>query len=86
MEPSLLGWSRVRQLRRVSLKSSQDPAMAIAVQRGSAMAYLEGYDRAWTVLENQSAEGEAEQQEEEEEEKEKEGECGGAGAGGSRAA
>ena len=57
--------------------------MAIAVQLGSAMAYLEGYDRALTVLENQSAEGEAEQEEEEEE---KEGECGGAGAGGSRAA
>jgi hypothetical protein len=38
------------------------------------MAYLEGYDRALTVLENQSAEGEAEQEEEEEEEEEKESE------------
>ena len=50
------------------------------------MAYLEGYDRALTVLENQSAEGEAEQEEEEEEEEEKESECGELGAGGSRAA
>jgi hypothetical protein len=45
-------------------------SVAIAVQRGSAMAYLEGYDRALTTLERQSAEGEAEHEEEEEEENE----------------
>jgi hypothetical protein len=47
-------------------------SVAIAVQRGSAMAYLEGYDRALTVLERQSAEGEAEHEEEEEGENEEE--------------
>ena len=29
VEPSLLVWDRVRQLRRVSLRSSQDPSIVI---------------------------------------------------------
>ena len=33
VEPSLLVWSRVRQLRRVSLRSSQDQLCSIPVER-----------------------------------------------------
>ena len=46
VEPSLLVWDRVRQLRRVSLRSSQDPAVAIAIQRGNAMCMFAGMSRA----------------------------------------
>ena len=47
VEPSLLGWSGVRQLRRVSLGSSQDrPAVAIAIQKGNAMCMFAGMTRA----------------------------------------
>ena len=46
VEPSLLVWDRVRQLRRVSLRSSQDPSIAIAVQKGNALAIHAGYSRA----------------------------------------
>ena len=63
MKPSLLGWSGVRQLRRVSLGSSQDRSVAIAVQRGSAMAYLEGHYGALTVLGRPSEEEEEEEAE-----------------------
>ena len=42
-------------------------SVSIAVQRGSVMAYLEGYDRSLTTLENPSAEGEEEEKEAEEE-------------------
>ena len=57
MEPSLLVWDRVRQLRRVSLRSSQDRSVAIAVQRGGAMAYLEGHYKALHALGRQSEAG-----------------------------
>src|ERR1700679_1608554 len=40
--PSLLGWSSVRQLRRVSLEPSQGSLTAVAVQRGNARAVLSG--------------------------------------------
>ena len=43
-------------------------SVAIAVQRGSVMAYLEGYDRALCALGKISTEEEKEEEEEEEEE------------------
>ena len=55
-------------------------SVAIAVQRGNAMAYLEGYDRTLTVLEKQPLErqpaaGEAGQEAEEQEEEDERGEA-----------
>ena len=41
MEPSLLERSMVRQLRRVSLRSSQDQRIAITVQRGNAAIMIQ---------------------------------------------
>ena len=47
-------------------------SIAIAVQRGSVMAYLEGYDRALTVLEKASTQSEEEEEGKEEDEEEEE--------------
>src|ERR1700710_162540 len=52
-------------------------SIAIAVQRGSVMAYLEGYDRALTVLEKASTQSEEEEEgKEEDEEEEEDMDCG----------
>jgi hypothetical protein len=50
VKPSLLVWTGVRQLRRVSLRSSQDRSVAMSVQRGNAVAWLSGYSRALAVM------------------------------------
>ena len=48
--PSLLGWTRVRQLRRVSLKVVPGPLTAVAVQRGNARIVLSGRMKSLRML------------------------------------